>query len=69
MIRVEGTLDAGSVAELMRLVGQGLALIDLDGVMGIDRSARAALLDLRRRGVRLRGGSLYVAGLLREDHS
>ncbi|MBL8991480.1 MAG: hypothetical protein JNJ48_07875 [Phycisphaerae bacterium] len=68
VIRVEGTLDAGSVAELVRLVGQGPADIDLEGVMAIDRPARSALLDLRRRGVGLRGGSLYIARLLREEH-
>lgn len=71
-LQIDGILTGATITELRRAVraddGPGLVL-DLDGLTALDPAGRDLLVELRGRGCRLRGGSLYVRRLLEETSS
>lgn len=70
VILLEGMLDAHGVEELnviLREAGSSRTTsLDMSGLSGLDDAGRRVLVELRERGVRLEGGSLYIRGLLKE---
>lgn len=71
VIRIEGRLDARSVAELRRLAeplanDASSVTVDLSGLVSLDAAGQSCLVGLRAAGCRLLGGSLYVNRLLQE---
>jgi anti-anti-sigma regulatory factor len=71
-LRLEGRLTRYEVAllrETLRRSANGTRAIDLAGVAFLDEHGARALLDLRARGLELRGGSPFVKQRLREVES
>ncbi len=71
-LRLEGRLtryEVGLLREALRAPGQGCAFVDLTGLVFADEAGAAALRDLGRRGLELRGGSAFVRQLLEEVQS
>lgn len=68
IIRIDGRLDAESLAELRQAMATSghVAAIDLVGVTALDAVAGRFLIGLRDAGCRLFGASLYVSRLLEE---
>jgi hypothetical protein len=71
-LRLEGRLTRYEVAllrEILRSGPNGTKTVDLAGLGFLDEYGARALLDLRARGVELRGGSPFVKQLLLEVES
>jgi hypothetical protein len=72
-LRVEGKLRRGEVAELVRACRERLdrpwsLVLDVRAVQFIDEFGVAAVRELMRRGVEVKGCSPLVACLLKETH-
>jgi RNA polymerase sigma-70 factor, ECF subfamily len=70
-LRVEGRLTHETVEELRMaceavLTGQGSLQLDVSGLQFVDQTGVALLLDLKRQGTRLGGGSGFINELLRD---
>ncbi|HVH06495.1 MAG TPA: STAS domain-containing protein [Myxococcota bacterium] len=71
-LRLEGRLTRYEVAllrETLRRGPNGTRVIDLAGVAFLDEDGARTLIDLRQRGLELRGGSPFVKQLLLEVES
>ena len=71
-LRLEGRLtryEVGLLRETLRRGANGMRAVDLGGVAFLDEAGARALLDLRARGLELRGGSPFVKQLLLEVES
>lgn len=71
VIRVEGRLGGEAAGELRRTCDAtgrepSAVTLDLTGLVQVDESGRRALAELRRRGCRIVGASMYIAYLLEE---
>jgi anti-anti-sigma regulatory factor len=70
LVRVDGRLDAHGaeqLAEMLRgLPSSGSVTLNLAGLESVDSAGRTALIDLRRAGHQLTGGSMYIRQLLEE---
>ncbi|MCG3122508.1 MAG: hypothetical protein GIKADHBN_00900 [Phycisphaerales bacterium] len=70
IIRLDGRLDSHSLPQLQSLIGPlGPAhalTLDLSGLLSLDPTSRAYLVQLRTAGAKLAGGSLYIAQMLQE---
>jgi ABC-type transporter Mla MlaB component len=68
-LRLEGRLtrrEVGLLREVFRSPGSGIAVVDLGGLVFVDEAGAAALAELRRGGLEVRGGSPFVRQLLEE---
>ncbi len=68
-LRLEGRLTRHEVAllrEELRSSANPVAAVDLTSLAFVDEAGAAALVDLRRRGLEVRGGSAFVRQLLEE---
>jgi anti-anti-sigma regulatory factor len=66
---LEGRLTRYEVAllrETLRRGPNGYQVLDLAGLAFVDEAGAAALAELQRRGLELRGGSSFVEALLKE---
>lgn len=72
-IRVEGRLNAQGVEHLHRLLAadsrSDRPSLDITGLTSVDAAGRECLVALRKSGIRLIGGSLYINQLLEEARS
>jgi anti-anti-sigma regulatory factor len=71
-LSLEGRITRYEVAllrETVRRGPDGARVLDLAGVAFLDEDGAKTLLDLRRRGLELRGGSPFVQQLLLEVES
>jgi anti-anti-sigma regulatory factor len=70
VLRLEGRLtryEVGLLRETLRSSPDGPPVIDLADLGFLDPAGASALLELRRRGAELRGGSAFVRELLKEE--
>jgi ABC-type transporter Mla MlaB component len=68
-LRLEGRLtrhEVGLLSEVFRSAANAVAVVDLTSLVFLDEAGAAALLDLERRGLEIRGGSAFVRQLLEE---
>ena len=68
-IHLEGRLtrhEIGLLREVLRSSANGVAVLDLSRLAFVDEVGAASLVDLRRRGLEIRGGSPFVRQLLEE---
>lgn len=68
-LRLEGRLTRHEVdllRETLRSPANGVAVLDLTNLASVDEVGAAALVDLERGGLELRGGSGFVRRLLEE---
>lgn len=68
IIALEGHADTEAIAEITSAIeaaGPGCAL-DVSGLKTLDAAAREFLAGLRRRGVEIKGASMYVRALIEE---
>ena len=68
-LRLEGRLtryEVGLLRQTLRSRTPAFDAVDLSGLAFLDAHGAAALRDLRRRGLELRGGSPFVRQLLEE---
>jgi anti-anti-sigma regulatory factor len=68
-LRLEGRLTRHEVdvlREILRSPPNGVVVVDVASLAFVDEVGAAALVDLRRRGLEIRGGSPFVRQLLEE---
>jgi len=66
---LEGRLtrhEVGLLREVFRSSTSGIAVVDLTSLAFVDEVGAAALVDLQRRGLEIRGSSPFVRQLLEE---
>ena len=66
---LEGRLTRHEVEllhEVFRSPASGIAIVDLTSLSFVDEAGAAALVDLQRRGLEIRGSSPFVRQLLEE---
>jgi anti-anti-sigma regulatory factor len=64
---LEGRLtryEVGLLRESLRRGASGCEVLDLSGLTFVDEAGAAVLVEMRRRGLELRGGSSFVRLLL-----
>lgn len=68
VLRIEGSLDASTIATLDALLSgrDTPRALDLTGLRSVDAAGRDLLLRLRAAGAQLRGASVFVRHLLGE---
>ena len=69
LVHLEGRLtrhEVGLLREVLRSAANRIAVVDLSQLAFVDDAGVASLVDLRRRGLCIRGGSPFVRRLLEE---
>ena len=68
-VHLEGRLtrhEVGLLREFLRSAASRVAVVDLSHLAFVDDAGVASLVELRRRGLRIHGGSPFVRRLLEE---